>query len=162
MTLPPFAPLSLLTTLDAGYDAVVRDDADAAEGDGFSLQAVDVFESVVRVQLCGELDVASGPVLVAGLALLGDGSPGLVGWGDPGTVQLEMSALTFLDCAGLSALNQARDDLVAAGWRVCLTEPRGAVLLLLDIAVAAGWIDADLPAPPSSRPRTPPATTSSD
>jgi len=131
--------------------------------DLFGLGAFDVHDGDVRVPLRGELDLATGPALIAGLALLADpvygASPGKFA-GTPaktavdsapdglrpsrrGTVQLEMSEVTFLDSSGLTALDDARTTLIAAGWRVCLTRPRPAVLKVLNFAINAGWFPAD-------------------
>jgi anti-anti-sigma regulatory factor len=128
--------------------------------DLFSLGAFDNHDGDVRVPLRGELDLATGPALLAGLALHADPvqhasaagaaagdiaapAPGGLRSSRRGTVQLDMSDRTFLDSSGLTALDDARAMLVAAGWRVCLTRPRPAVLIVLNFAINAGWFPAD-------------------
>ncbi len=114
----------------------------------FCVGPFDVYDDGVRVALHGELDLASAPELATGIALLtrppAGGSVAPLG---QGTVLLDISALTFLDSAGLAALTDAYDMLSAAGWRVRLSPPPPAVRRLLDHAVTAGWFPIGLSVP---------------
>ena len=46
---------------------------------------------------------------------------------------LDLSELTFLDCAGLRVLLRAREECEAAGGYLHVTEPQGEVLRLLEL-----------------------------
>lgn len=135
MTLPlPVLPIPPQPTRSPAAPVHPAPGDAAGDLDLFGLGAFDVHDGDVRVPLRGELDLATGPALLAGLALLADpdhgASPGTSA-GTPawtaadsapdglrpsrrGTVQLEMSDLTFLDSSGLSALNDARATLIVA------------------------------------------------
>lgn len=114
----------------------------------FGLGAFGVLDDEVWVPLHGELDLATAPELLAGLALLSS-PPDQRAADVPlatrrGTVRLEMSAVTFVDTSGLRALDDACTMLVQAGWRVCLTRPRPVLLRVLDLAISAGWFPSDV------------------
>ena len=75
------------------------------------------------LHVSGELDIATGPALDArlGRALAGHRGDGLV---------LDLTAVTFLDCAGLRPVVRASNRL---GRRLCLRGVRGQVARLLDL-----------------------------
>lgn len=131
--LPPFA-----TQADSGLDPT---DPPAA---GFAVDAGEFSDGVVRVRLTGELDYFTAPLLILGLApVYEQGAPtGLVR--NRGTVVLELSALTFLDTAGLTALLESRADLLGQNWRVRVTQPQPQVQRLLSVAARASWLPEDL------------------
>lgn len=112
----------------------------------FALGAFDALGDDVRVALHGELDMASGPELLAGLAALAGTpvgtAPGMLRSTCRGAVRLEMSELSFGHLR-TDALDDARNLLIRSGWRVCPTRPRPAVLRLLNVAISAGWFPAD-------------------
>lgn len=110
----------------------------------FSMTVTVVHDGLVRADLAGELDHGSATLVAAGLAdLRAPGSNRAAPHGR--TALLDLSALTFLDTAGLRCLTDTRSALVAQGWRVCLTRPRGQVLRHeLDLAVQFGWLPGDL------------------
>ncbi len=109
----------------------------------FSMTVTVVHDGLVRANLAGELDHCSATLVATGLAdLRASGSNRAAPHGR--TALLDLSALTFLDTAGLRCLTDTRSALVAQGWRVCLTRPRGQVLRLLDLAVQFGWLPGDL------------------
>jgi anti-anti-sigma factor len=58
------------------------------------------------VALAGELDAAAVPLLVEGLARLGE----------PGDIIIDLAELTFIDAAGLGATVQARNSQLANGF----------------------------------------------
>ena len=75
--------------------------------------------------LSGELDIATGPILQQRLdALVANGSR---------DVRLNLSALTFLDAAGVSTLVTARQDLERLGGRLSLRRANGMPLRVLGI-----------------------------
>jgi anti-anti-sigma factor len=74
------------------------------------------------VTLRGELDLATAPALTAALQRAG---------AHPGSqVRVDLQAITFMDCAGVRPLVQARDDLLG---RLCLWNPSPAATLLLEL-----------------------------
>jgi anti-sigma B factor antagonist len=82
-----------------------------------------------RLRLAGELDIAGVPAL---RALLADVS---------GDVELDCSALTFIDCAGLRVLEETQHACEAAGGRLCLIAPSRFVTWLLDLTGLDGFFD---------------------
>jgi len=91
------------------------------------MAATDVFASVdgergVTVLWAGDLDVESSPPLAACLAVLGDR--------EVGTVTLDASGVTFIDCSGLGVLLRAHALLQG---RLRLLSPSPAVLRLLRV-----------------------------
>lgn len=144
--MPPPAPRPVPPSTSCGNSADSAAPAGPArdhDGLHFCIGAIHVGDDAVRVPLQGALDLASGAELIAGVTLLGDPAPGSVRRYEPGTVQLDLSGLAFLDTAGLTALNEARNVLTDAGWRVCLTRPQPRVLRFFEMAIAAGWCAGD-------------------
>jgi anti-anti-sigma factor len=65
---------------------------------------------VTRVGLCGELDMATEPELLATVDRLRSAGPG--------SVVLDVTRLTFCDARGLAALAGLHDQLASAGMRL--------------------------------------------
>ncbi|GAC1443065.1 MAG: hypothetical protein NVS3B26_11720 [Mycobacteriales bacterium] len=109
------------------------------------IDAVDSISGDVVISLAGELDQRTGPTLTRALAAVaGAGSePFPPGSPAAGTVQLDLSRLTFMDLAGMRSLSESRDALVARGWRVCPTHPQRQIGWLLTFASQQGWLPAD-------------------
>jgi anti-sigma B factor antagonist len=95
----------------------------------------------VRVQVVGELDVCTGPTLTHALGVLRTGTA-IPAQRRPDVV-VDLSGLTFLDTAGLSALADARLVLRTAGSGFRLVRPQPQVGRLLTYAAAAGWLARD-------------------
>ena len=82
----------------------------------------------VTLHVVGELDVASaGAFAAAGVAL----------WEPAEVVWLDLSGVTFLDCAGLSSLLRLRRTLEARSLRVAFVNPSRPVRRLFDLAGVA-------------------------
>jgi anti-anti-sigma factor len=96
----------------------------------------------VRARVVGELDWWTAPSLVDALTALPDHA-GIPAQGRR-EVELDLSRLSFLDSAGLSALSDSRLALLTAGWRLRLVKAQPHVGRLLTYAVAAGWLPKDL------------------
>lgn len=102
--------------------------------------------------LHGELDLATAPDLDVGLSellLLAD-----LPTSDRPVVSLDLSALTFVDAAGLDSLLVSRGTLRAAGWRVRVIGAHGQVLWLLGLAARLGWLTATKGSPAPASPRS--------
>ena len=97
------------------------------------------------MRLIGELDVMTQPLLAEGLAPVCPGTAVREGAGR--TVHLDLSGLTFMDTARLTALNEARTALIEQGWRVCLVAPQPHIIRLLDVAIVCGWLPPDVECP---------------
>jgi anti-anti-sigma factor len=96
----------------------------------------------VRVRVVGELDAWTAPSLVEALTAVAD--PAGVPAQSLHEVELDLSQLSFLDTAGLSALSDSRLALQAAGWRFHLVGAQPNVGRLLAYAVESGWLPGDL------------------
>jgi anti-anti-sigma factor len=94
---------------------------------------------LARLALRGELDLAAAPRLSLALVELCGLAP-VQPTGRRQVVHLDLSALAFMDSAGLGALLQTRDALRAAGWTVHLIGPYGQCMWLLRFAAAYGWL----------------------
>lgn len=97
---------------------------------------------VIRVHLIGELTDRDTLVVRVG-APEGVGT-GTAGAPQSGTVLLDLSALTFVDDAGMAALATCQNVLRRSGWTVRAVWPHGPMLHLLDHAARAGWCPSDL------------------
>lgn len=75
--------------------------------------AVERQDGVTRLDVAGELDLATAPAL-------GEAVAGLLAAGEPLTLVLDLSEVSFLDSSGLGALLQARAEVLAAGGRLTL------------------------------------------
>jgi anti-anti-sigma factor len=103
---------------------------------------VDEARGHVRVCVVGELDACTAPSLVE--AVTGLASQAAIPAQRPRDVQLDLSRLTFLDTAGLTALADSRLVLRAAGWRFHVVRAQPNVGRLLAYAITAGWLPQDL------------------
>ncbi len=143
MTLPPSLPAIPVQSTRSP----ARPDSPASGGATgelavFGLGAFDALGDDVQVALHGELDMATGPELLAGLAALA-GTPagtaaGMLRSTRRGHCPARDVRPQILDTSGLTALDDSRQLLTRSGWRVCLTRPRPAVLRLLNFAISAG------------------------
>lgn len=105
---------------------------------------------LARLALRGELDIAAAPRLADGLAELRGLAP-VEPTGRRQVAYLDLSALAFMDSAGLAALLRTRDELRAAGWTVHLIGPYGQCMWLLRFAAAHGWLRMPVGASGSAR-----------
>jgi anti-sigma B factor antagonist len=78
-----------------------------------------------RLEVAGELDLASSPALRAALADLADGV---------GDVTVDLSAVTFIDSTALSILVHAHVESSAVGGRLIVTNPSPVVVRILHLA----------------------------
>ncbi len=86
-------------------------------------------ESGGRLRLIGELDIAGVPPL---RALLGEVN---------GDIEIDCSGLTFIDCAGLRALQETQRACETAGVRLLLIDPSRCLIRLLDLFGLDGFFD---------------------
>jgi anti-anti-sigma factor len=82
-----------------------------------------------RLRLVGELDIAGVPPLRALLA------------GVDGDIEIDCSELTFIDCAGLSVLQETQRACETAGVRLLLVRPSRCLTRLLDLFGLDGFFD---------------------
>ena len=93
------------------------------------------------LRLCGELDLASAPILARAIAPAT--TPGA-------TIELDLTALTFIDSSGIKVLCHALRDLGANG-RLIVRHPRPPVRRTLQLTGLDGLIqiaDTATPNPP--------------
>ena len=93
--------------------------------------AVERQDGVTRLDVAGELDLATAPALREAVA-------GLLAAGEALTLVLELSGVSFLDSSGLGALLQARAEVLAAGGRLSLTGVQPGPRRVIAIAGLAG------------------------
>ena len=79
--------------------------------------AVERQDGCTRLDVAGELDLATAPALHEAVA-------GLLAEGEALTLVLDLTGMTFLDSSGLGALLQARAEVLAAGGRLTLAGVR--------------------------------------
>jgi anti-anti-sigma factor len=101
-------------------------------------------DHIVRVQVVGELDIATAPALSAELVDVARGHALRASWAAQPTIELDLAGLTFLDSSGLVALSDSYHALRELGCGLCLTDPQPEVLRLLDCAISHGWLPADV------------------
>ncbi len=98
----------------------------------------------LQVCVAGELDLVTAQALTVALTEAGRDlylrSPRPA----RGTVQLDLSDLTFLDSSGITALRNSRSILAGLGFGLCLVAPQTEVLRLLECAVVVGWLPPDV------------------
>jgi anti-anti-sigma factor len=96
---------------------------DQPEHDPLSVKVTDSGEWWCQLEVSGELDLATGPMLRQAVGeALGRGRR---------QVAVDAGALTFMDSSGLVALVAARNDVAAAGgtFRLTAVSPQVAALL---------------------------------
>ena len=128
-----------LPHLGVSTDRWTPDRQDAA---GLALRWSGPTAGALRLCLAGELDLATAPVLTAGM------SPLLEPGAGPGeaydVVRLDLADLRLLDVSGLDALLDGATRLTRSGWRVCIDRPAPQALRLLQHAIVGGWLPGDL------------------
>ncbi|MFV2112433.1 STAS domain-containing protein [Micromonospora sp. LOL_025] len=92
------------------------------------------------VEVRGELDMSSAPLLVEFVELFCGGHAG--------EVRLDLSGVTFFSAHGITALLRVRQAVGLAGGRLTLPDPAPCVRRLLDLSGAAREL------PPDGGPRT--------
>lgn len=98
-----------------------------------------------RVAVVGEVDLSTSPALRAGLLeVLADQVCNVL--------ELDLSALTFLDCIGLSALLDVRGVAMESGCQVLISHPQPLVARVLAITDLLPLFSAPPPTP--TRPQT--------
>ncbi|GAA0252574.1 STAS domain-containing protein [Cryptosporangium japonicum] len=81
------------------------------------------YQTGVRVELSGELDLQTGPLLLGAIDSLLP-RPG-------GPVVLDCTALRFIDARGLATLLRAQATLTDAGYGLAVTNPSGPLRRIL-------------------------------
>jgi len=114
-----------------------------ADGLTVDIGDIDSASGDVSVLLVGELDMHTAPGLATALLALGSAGPQPAGGPLGGTVEFDLSQLTFLDLAGMRGLTASRAALVARGWLVCSAHPKRQVGWLIDFADQHGWLPHD-------------------
>ena len=97
-------------------------------------------EPEITLELVGEVDLSSVPIIDAALGGIDEGT---------GRVTLDLAGVTFLDSSGLACIGRARSALAAAGRELVLRSPTPPVRRVLDITgmdhLIAGVSDLDEP-----------------
>ena len=117
-------------------------DADLGRDLGIALTTVE--RGDLRIRLTGELDLWSAPALSRAVDELRPAAGGPTGRGR--RVVIDLHELTFLDTAGLTALEKGRGTLAAAGWLVTVGRAQPHVRRLLRFAERSGWLSDAAPA----------------
>ena len=82
--------------------------------------------ATARVAVCGEVDLATAPVLRDRLlGVLGDQGPTMV--------SVDLAGVSFLDCTGINALIAARNAAARTGRQMRVTQPQPIVRRVLDL-----------------------------
>ncbi|WP_144120192.1 STAS domain-containing protein [Catellatospora sichuanensis] len=89
--------------------------------------------TVVRIGLTGEIDLAVVDELRELLVSAGCRRPGLA-------VAVDMCAVTFIDSSGIRTLVVARDEVVASGSELRLTNLSGMALRVLQVSGVYGHL----------------------
>ena len=110
----------------------------AAGGLTVTIESALEHQGDLRIRLAGELDGWTAPTLAH--ALVGLRPPPHVEGQHQAEVMLDLLALTFLDCKGLSALNAGRRELLDVGWLVTAGPAQPNVRWLLRLANRSGWL----------------------
>jgi anti-anti-sigma factor len=92
----------------------------------------------LRIRLAGELDMWSAATLARMLTALRPSAraSGARRW----EIVLDLHELTFIDTSGLTALDEARNGLTAAGWYVTIGPAQPQVCRLIRFAQRSGWL----------------------
>jgi anti-anti-sigma factor len=89
---------------------------------------VERHEDALELKASGELDAATGVALVNTLVATLD-----VGCTD---IRIDLSGVSFLDTAGLAAIERCRDEAWRRASRFSVVQPRGPARLVIDLADA--------------------------
>lgn len=107
-----------------------------AEGTPLLSVKVEGSSSRVFLQLKGELDISTAPLLQSTLAdVLG---------GSPEVIVLDLAELSYLDSTGLSLFITTTKRARAAGSKLVLQHPRESTQRLLEITNLADYFDSDV------------------
>lgn len=109
------------------------------------------------VAVAGEVDLATAPALRDwALGVLDEHAPAFLG--------VDLAEVTFLDCAGISALVEVRNAAVLAGHRMWIVHPQPIVRRVLKVTGLLGMLTAPIDQPPATgpglRPRADPSLAS--
>jgi anti-anti-sigma factor len=109
--------------------------------------------STARVAVAGEVDLTTAH-------LLRDRLLGVLREQTPALLDVDLAGVTFLDCAGISALVAARNAAMRTGRQVRVTHPHPIVRWVLDVTGLLGVLttpaDKPLTAEPASSAQTGP------
>lgn len=101
-----------------------------AAGEDLLRVRLSVLDAFALVSLEGEIDLGSAPRVLEAVELcLAHGASG---------ISIDLSAVTFCDCAGLNAFDRARAAAEAAGGTVHLLDPSPPVARLFSILDPGG------------------------
>jgi anti-sigma B factor antagonist len=101
--------------------------------------AVEGSGSRVFIQLKGELDISTAPLLQATLAnVLGD---------SPGEIVLNLADVSYVDSTGLSLFITATKRAHAEGSKLVLRDPQESTQRLLEITNLTDYFDSDAKTP---------------
>ena len=104
--------------------------------------------STARVAVVGEVDLATAHVLRDRLL-------GVLRQQTPAVLDIDLAGVTFLDCAGISALVTVRNAAVHTGRQVRVTHPQTTVGWLLDVTGLLGPLTTLIDQPPTTGPVNP-------
>jgi len=87
---------------------------------------------VLRVSVCGELDLLTEPELVSKVA-------DALGQAGTGRLVLDLKKVGFIDSSGLRGLLRCQEDAGRYGLAMALAVDEGPVTRLLELAGVTGW-----------------------
>jgi anti-sigma B factor antagonist len=122
----PLLTVNIMTTADRPGQVPGRDDV----GTEITTTVRRIGSDAVRVEVCGDVDLATAAVLAATLRQATDLRPT--------RLEVDLSGVTFLGCAGVDALRAARCAVPVMGLR----GPGDAVRRLLALAGLDPLVDA--------------------
>jgi anti-anti-sigma factor len=100
---------------------------DVHTGPPLAVTTAPVDEKTVRIDVAGEIDLATAPRLTAALqAAIAAPAP-------PAEIRLDLAGVTFLDAVGVAALVQGHTAARDAGVGYSVHNPGGFVLWVLDM-----------------------------
>lgn len=101
---------------------------------------IDEVSGDVHVSIAGELDVWTTPTMARALGRLFGTTAAPVVSSRGGTVQLDLSRLSFVDTSGMLGLSDYAAALVAHGWRLRPQHAQRQIGRLLGFAEREGWL----------------------
>jgi anti-anti-sigma factor len=93
--------------------------------------------STVTVAVVGDVDMATSPVLRERLI-------SVLRVDDPAVVEVDLTGVTFLDCAGIGALVAARNAALQVGCRLRVCHLQPIVRRILEVAGLLGALTASI------------------